>query len=105
MHKVGGELRDVGPARAGRRERLLDLRVYGGALLVEAIAGGDHARDVERLPALHARDVRIGADGLAQGFDVVDLGHHFSRDLGLPRAASCALTVAISSARRTGLAW
>src|SRR5678816_3278874 len=106
MHEEGGELHHVPPAAAGVLEGLLDLAEHRAALRLEALAGRDHPGDVERLAALHAGDVGVGADGLAERVDVIDLdlGHRYlGLDWGLPRAAIFAFTVATSSARRTGL--
>jgi hypothetical protein len=88
----------------GGLQRLLDLPEDGRALLLEAVARGEHAGDIERFRALHPRDVRVGADRLAERIDVVDLdiGHVYLGGFGLPRPASCAFTIETSSARRTG---
>ena len=77
VHQEGGELHHVLPAAARGLQRFLDLRIHGRALRVEAVARREHAGDVKRLAAFDARDVGIGADGLAQRVDVVDLdlGH------------------------------
>ena len=71
MHEVGTDLYDVVPARARRLERLTDLRENAVALLVEARARRQHARDEEELTRGDARDVRVLPQGLAQRVDVV----------------------------------
>src|SRR5881396_156482 len=72
VHQVGGELHYVRPAGAGRFQRFLDLGEHAGALRVEVVAGRQHAGNEKEFTGLDPGHVRVLAERLAQGVNVVD---------------------------------
>jgi len=72
VHQIGGELHYVSPAGAGRFQRFLDLGEHAGALRVEIVAGCQHAGNEKEFTGLDSGHVRVLAERLAEGVDVVD---------------------------------
>src|SRR5205823_6448221 len=72
VHQVGGELHYVPPAGARRFQRFLDLGEHAGALRVEVVAGRQHAGNEKEFTGLDPGQVRVLAERLAEGVNVVD---------------------------------